>query len=155
MSKDFNRLVEVVLVREGGYVNHAKDRGGETNYGISKKAFPKEDIKNLTKKRAIELYLENYWLPARCEALPVHLRDIHFDSAINHGVSRANKLLQRAAGVKVDGVLGPVSLEAAQRVTIEAYVRERLRFINDIVTNDPSQKVFHRGWVKRVSQFLK
>lgn len=155
MSKDFNRLVDVVIEREGGYVNHKNDRGGETKYGISKKAFPKEDIKNMTKARAAALYLEHYWLPARCEALPAHLRDIHFDSAINHGVSRALRLLQRAAGVKVDGVIGPVTIAAAQNVTIQAYVRERLRFINDIVTNDPSQKVFHRGWVKRVSQFLK
>lgn len=44
---------------EGGYVNHSGDIGGETKYGISKRFFPDEDIKNLTKERAAELYVRN------------------------------------------------------------------------------------------------
>ena len=36
-----------------GYVNDPKDRGSETKAGISKRAYPNEDIKNLTLDRAI------------------------------------------------------------------------------------------------------
>jgi len=46
---------------EGGYVNDPNDPGGETNYGISKRSHPDEDIKNMTLARAIELYREHYW----------------------------------------------------------------------------------------------
>ena len=45
----FQEIVERVIEREGGYVNHPNDPGAETNMGISIKAHPKEDIKNLTK----------------------------------------------------------------------------------------------------------
>jgi|APTNR8051073442_1049403.scaffolds.fasta_scaffold00075_106 lysozyme family protein len=155
MAADFNTLIELVLKREGGYVNDPKDRGGETKYGISKRAFPKEDIKNLTTSRAKDLYLKHYWLPARCESVPDHLRDIHFDSAVNHGVRMAIKLLQRAAGIKDDGLFGPKTVEAATRVSLDAYVRERLAYYERIIANDPSQAKFRRGWVSRTLKFLK
>ncbi|HFC6667126.1 TPA: glycosyl hydrolase 108 family protein, partial [Neisseria meningitidis] len=37
MSDEFNRFIERVLSHEGGYVNHPKDPGGETNWGITKR----------------------------------------------------------------------------------------------------------------------
>ena len=33
MSTKFNQFIERVLSHEGGYVNHPKDPGGETNWG--------------------------------------------------------------------------------------------------------------------------
>lgn len=37
MSDEFNRFINRVLSHEGGYVNHPKDPGGETNWGITKR----------------------------------------------------------------------------------------------------------------------
>lgn len=37
MSDEFNRFIERVLSHEGGYANHPKDPGGETNWGITKR----------------------------------------------------------------------------------------------------------------------
>ena len=51
----FEEAVKSVLKHEGGYVNDPKDPGGETNFGISKRAFPDLDIKNLTEEDAIEI----------------------------------------------------------------------------------------------------
>ena len=48
----FDQVIDRVLAHEGGYVNDPDDPGGETKYGISKKAYPKIDIKNLTKEEA-------------------------------------------------------------------------------------------------------
>ena len=53
---DFDDIIKDVLSKEGGYVNHPTDPGGQTNYGIAKRSHPDEDIKNLTKKRATEIY---------------------------------------------------------------------------------------------------
>jgi len=52
---DFVHMV-TSIGHEGGYVNHPDDPGGETNFGISKKEFPKLDIKNLTRADAKEIY---------------------------------------------------------------------------------------------------
>ena len=52
MLKEFDKIIEVVLEHEGGYVNDPADAGGETRYGISKRAYPDENIKELTVDRA-------------------------------------------------------------------------------------------------------
>ena len=44
MKVTFEEIIEVVLEHEGGYVNDPKDPGGETKYGVSKRAYPNEDI---------------------------------------------------------------------------------------------------------------
>ena len=49
MKTTFEEIIEDVLKHEGGYVNDPHDRGGETNFGITKKFYPDVDIKNLTK----------------------------------------------------------------------------------------------------------
>ena len=69
MSDDpFEAAVNDVLGEEGGYVNNPADPGGETNWGISKRAFPQVDIKALTRDDAKALYRANYWDPrhTRC-----------------------------------------------------------------------------------------
>ena len=51
----FEEAVKQVLKHEGGYVNDPVDPGGETNMGISKKAYPYLNIKELTEKDAIDI----------------------------------------------------------------------------------------------------
>lgn len=85
----FQQAVEFVLKKEGGYVNHPDDPGGETNFGISKRAYPHLDIAALTRKEAIQIYHEDYWLPISREVEHPHMQFIVFDAAVNHGVTRA------------------------------------------------------------------
>ena len=66
MKTSFDEIIEVVLHHEGGYVNDPKDPGGETNYGISKRAYPDVDIKNLTEDGAKDIYRRDYWEKYRC-----------------------------------------------------------------------------------------
>ena len=61
MTTNFLRAVKEVLKIEGGYVNNPNDRGGETKYGISKRAYPNVDIKNLTLDKAKQIYYNDYW----------------------------------------------------------------------------------------------
>ena len=56
MKTTFEEIIESVLKHEGGYVNDPHDRGGETNFGITKKFYPNVDIKNLTKEQAKKIY---------------------------------------------------------------------------------------------------
>ena len=49
---------------EGRLLQDPDDPGGETNMGISRRSYPHEDIKNLTREQAIQIYYYDYWLPA-------------------------------------------------------------------------------------------
>lgn len=58
-----DEIWERLMRAEGGgkYHNKKGDGGGATKFGISQRAFPEEDIKNLTEERARELATKNYW----------------------------------------------------------------------------------------------
>lgn len=93
METNFERAVEFVLKHEGGYVDNPNDPGGETKYGISKRAYPELDIKNLTEEKAKEIYHRDYWLKSGCEKIASGLDIVVFDTAVNCGVARASALL--------------------------------------------------------------
>tara|TARA_Y100001951_G_C11296045_1_gene275706 strand:+ start:4160 stop:4333 length:174 start_codon:yes stop_codon:yes gene_type:complete len=51
-ASNFDASLEHVLLFEGGYVNDPRDPGGETRFGISKRSYPREDIRGMTRERA-------------------------------------------------------------------------------------------------------
>lgn len=111
-SDAFDWAFGIVVGIEAGYVNDPDDPGGETKYGISKRSYPDEDIKNLTLARAKALYLRDFWLFCGCQALPEAIALALFDGAVNQGQGTAAKLLQRALHVKADGKVGAVTVRA-------------------------------------------
>lgn len=159
----FADIIPRILEREGGYVNHPNDRGGATNYGITERVYREwksadVDVKALSKSEASQIYFEFYWKPSKAELLPSTVRDIHFDAAVNHGVGRAAKLLQTAAKVDVDGVIGLKTIAAANDIDPELlkarYIVARYKFYGDIIQRDRSQAVFMAGWMSRMSHFI-
>lgn len=110
---NFEEAVDIILKFEGGYVNDPKDPGGETNFGISKRAFPEYDIKALTEGAAKQIYKIFYWDKMQCNRLPDYMRLMIFDTSINQGVFYATKMLQEAVRTDVDGVIGPTTISAA------------------------------------------
>jgi lysozyme family protein len=153
----FNEIIETVLTHEGGYVNDPTDLGGETKYGITKKFYPSVDIKNLTKEQAKKIYHQDYWKPAKCDEVPLHLRHIYFDMCVNFGRRGAVKVLQRAANstikdkLEVDGGIGSKTLSAIQKLSIDRVRAYRvLRFAN-LVIKKPEQERFWVGWYRRAT----
>lgn len=145
----FDRALEIVLEHEGGYVNHPDDPGGETKYGISKRAYPYEDIKGLTLEKASLIYKRDYWDRCRCGELPWPLSLCVFDSAVNQGVVRATMLLQRAVNAKQDGVIGPVTLSKARQAGPDVsalFMAERAIHYASL----PTFNTFGRGWMRRL-----
>ena len=151
-----------VIGREGVYDDDPDDTGnwtggkyhvGElkgTKYGISAAAYPELDIKNLTLEQAKAIYWQDYWVKACCEMLPAPLALCVFDAAVNQGVGRAIRCLQRAAGVNDDGKVGPHTRQAVSRldpiVGVEYFQAER---ILEYVQASTWEK-FKRGWMRRV-----
>jgi len=155
MSVKFLKAINRVLGHEGGYVNDRADPGGETNWGISKRSYPKVDIKNLTRNQAITIYYQDFWLPVHAEELSDGAGYQLLDSAVNSGISQSLRFAQRALGVADDGHYGPHTLQAFRSTSetdfIMLFNAERLDFMRKLKhwTN------FGRGWAGRIAQNLR
>jgi len=154
MGLNFKDAVEIVLSHEGGYVWDKNDPGGETKYGISKRAYPDLDIAKLTREEAAQIYYTDYWLPLKCNSLPFNVALVLFDMGVNMGRSQAVKCLQRAVLVKPDGVIGPMTMAAVaahhKNVVIEKTTQERILFYASL----PTFERFGKGWVRRSIETL-
>lgn len=163
---EFDDLIGHVLAREGGYVNHPADRGGPTNFGITQRVYGDwlasqglqwKNVRDISEDEALRIYFALYWKNSNCPALPPQVRDIHFDSAVNHGVRRAAILLQTAAGATQDGIIGKQTLAAAFGMNADLlryrYIVVRYRFYGQIVNRDRSQIKFIAGWMSRMEDF--
>lgn len=163
---EFEQLVERVLDREGGYVNHPDDRGGPTNYGITQRIYGDwlaskgqlfRNVRDMTKAEARQIYFELYWKNSKANALPSNVQEVHFDAAINHGVRRAALLLQAAAAATQDGAIGPKTLAAVaamdKDLLLMRYLVLRYRFYGDIIKRDRKQLSFITGWLDRIREF--
>lgn len=148
----FDRAVAFVLNHEGTYVHDPNDPGGETNFGISKRAFPDLDIKLLTKEEAIEIYRKQYWLPCRCGYFPPQIAVVLFDAAVNQGPSSAVRMLQQALGVEADGIVGTKTLAAVQQTPLRSIVHEFIARRAVAYAQNDNVKLYGLGWFRRLSQ---
>lgn len=147
----FEEAFRLVIGHEGGYSNDPKDPGGETKYGISKRSYPRVDIGALTLEGAHRIYRADFWDKIHGDDLDPGLALVAFDAAVNNGVGQAVRWLQRALGVKEDGVIGPVTLNALakadpQKVLIELHA-SRIFMMAGLST----WKHFGRGWSRRLA----
>lgn len=160
-------IIDDILRREGGYIDHPADRGGATKHGITLKVLADwrgqpvtaDDVKKLTEVEAREIYRERYIVEPRLhKIIDEKVRALAVDCAVNHGPRQAVKLLQLAACVFPDGDLGPKTEAAVSRMDPAALYRRlcaaRVRFYGQIITKDPSQSVFAAGWANRVAEFI-
>jgi lysozyme family protein len=151
----FNDYLKVILKHEGGYINHPSDPGGETKYGISKRAYPTINIKELTIEDASAIYYNDYWLKLKIDNIKNEGLKLHiFDMAVNAGIKTAIKLLQSIVGTTQDGVLGPRSeakIALYQGDIVESYKKARIDYYNKLIKNKPQLQVFIKGWINRVN----
>lgn len=157
MRENFDKSLQLMLKHEGGFVNHERDPGGMTNLGVTKKVYEewlgyevnKQDMMKLTPEDVAPIYLNNYWIKAGCDELPSGLDYVTFDWAVNSGVSRSSKGVQKCCGANPDGVIGPKTLElvAGQdtKYMIEKFKEVRQSFYEGLNHFD----TFGRGWTRR------
>ena len=153
----FESVVKMVLEHEGGYVNHPSDPGGETKYGISKRAYPDVNIAELTEDDAADLYKRDYWDRIKGDDLPAGVACVVMDYAVNSGISRASKALQSVCGISNgDGIIGPASLHAVwttvrndgEESVVNAVTEQRQGFIRALSIYD----TFGKGWERRIEE---
>lgn len=177
-----DQIIENTLVHEGKFQAWKADRGNYwngqlvgTNWGITPadvarfrgtRTVTMHDMKTLGRDEAKAIYLAFYYEAPGVEKLPDPLEAHVYDMAVNHGPSRAIRVLQAAinafvGGCDVDGKLGPQTVRLSYQmaeavpmdVILEALVEERISFYRAIVRNNPSQGVFLKGWLRRANAF--
>ena len=157
MKENFDKSLKMILHHEGGYVNHPRDPGGETNLGVTKRVYEEwggtKDMRDLTQEDVAPIYEKNYWGRAKCDHLPSGLDLAVFDWAVNSGVGRAAKKLQTMIGTEADGGIGPNTLRTLDEYiehhgieeTLRNYKAIRQKFYESLSTFD----TFGKGWTKR------
>lgn len=180
--QDIDTLIEGLIDREGGYVDHPADRGGPTRWGITQAVARRQgymdDMRHLPRSDAAAIYRRLYWIKPgfdriaeRAPALAAEL----FDTGVNMGTGTATAFLQRALNalnreardypdLAVDRRVGAATLAA-----LDAFLRKRgvdgenvlLKAIEalqgahyiQIAEARPSQEAFVYGWLSsRIGQ---
>jgi lysozyme family protein len=160
-------ILNDILRREGGFVDHPDDRGGPTFRGITQgtlsawrqRPVTVDELKALTVEEAKAIYRQAYVVDPGYDLIGSQtLLGLVVDCAVNHGVKQATKLLQRAIDVKDDGIMGSVTrAKLAACNYSRVYLRlcaQRVRLYGRIITRNPSQAVFAEGWSNRVADFI-
>lgn len=173
---DINKLIDEVIAREGGYVNHPNDRGGPTNFGITEQVARaygyKGDMKALPRATAAEIYRKRYWSGPKLDQLAAILPEIGdemFDTGVNMGPATAVRFVQRVLNacnrgavdypdITADGQVGPMTLAAAKALkekrgpktggVVRAAIDglQAARYI-EIAESNKSQESFAWGWL--------
>lgn len=163
-SADFDGAIQFVLRWEGGYVDNPNDHGGATNQGITQRVYDAfriarglavQDVRQIGDTEVMSIYQNSYWLPPGCELLSPCLDLVQLDTAVNMGVKRAVVFLQGCVDCTPDGVLGEQTRQAVRQCNlaevIKAYCDKREQFYQDLVSQNPNQAVFLRGWLNRLN----
>ena len=132
------QLVDALIEREGGYVNHPADRGGPTCFGITEAVARAHGyggaMRDLPQREAMAIYRRLYWLRPRFDQVAIRAPRLVaelFDTGANMGPAVAATFLQRALtalnrsgrdypDLVPDGRIGDVTL-----VALDAFLRIR------------------------------
>lgn len=162
MKANFDKSLALVLVHEGGYVNHPKDPGGATNRGVTQAVYDAyrktrgkaaQSVKFISDDEVNAIYKFQYWDRVQGDLLPAGLDYAVFDFAVNSGVGRASKYLQAVLGVAQDGQIGARTLAAITNPSnaINALCDRRMSFLRNLRTF----LTFGKGWTRRVTDVRK
>jgi lysozyme family protein len=169
MPNRFQAALARVLRWEGGLVNHPNDPGGITNYGISLRFLEEKgidvngdghvdaaDIQSLTPEKIGPIYCSFFWCRAYDELRSEAVASYLFDMAVNMGQDRSTRIAQQAAGVPVDGKLGPQTVAALdsqpQALALGNLKALRAQFYRDLAARKPALSVFLKGWLRRAAE---
>ncbi len=165
----FQKLHAFIIRSEGGFVDHPADKGGATNMGITIGALAEwrgtdvtvEDVANLTRAEADEIFRTRYYAMCRCGEMPEKMAMVVYNCAVLSGPKTAITLAQEAFNslgltvdgdkLEVDGVLGRLTMGAIQQtdatVLADAFMDRQESYLRGLGTFS----VFGAGWLNRMA----
>jgi lysozyme family protein len=154
---DFEQAVTKTLIHEGGakVTDDPDDAGGLTKYGISQRAYPNVDIRNLSEQEAKNIYKRDYWDKVKGDEIKEQqIAENIFDTAVNMGARTASKLAQLALDIEpADGVIGTDSIKKINASDVELFIANytiaKIARYAHICNKNSSQRKYLLGWVNR------
>ena len=167
-------IIEGILGKEGGFVDHPDDRGGATNWGITERVARDNGymghMRDLPRDEAIRILKADYWhkpgfAQLALASMPIAVKLT--DMGVNMGTAFAGRTLQRWLNafnrrepeLTVDGIAGPRTRQA-----LDTFIKARgsdgeyvlLKAINctqgdrylAITESRRANESFIFGWVK-------
>ncbi len=175
----YSKFMPTLMSHEGGYTNNSNDKGNYDNgklngkligtkYGISapvlqtylKKDLTPDDMKNLTKSTATQIYKTNYWDKPKIglindKDVAEQLADFYVNAGGNAIKSIQKALNVLGEDVVVDGAIGNNTIKAINRVDPkklhEELKKQRISFYTKI--GKGSNAGFLKGWLNRANSF--
>jgi lysozyme family protein len=176
MRDNIDELIDDLIAREGGFVDHPADKGGPTHWGITQSVARRYgymgQMADLPRNVAALIYKKQYWrAPAFdkvAQIAPILAEEL-FDTGVNMGTGTAIGFLQRALNalnrngadypdIAVDRTIGTDTLRA-----LEAFLTKRGPAAEGVLTKAidalqgahyvrlaearPAQEAFLYGWL--------
>ncbi len=174
----YNKFLPTLYKHEGGYQNDISDSGNYvdgvligTNHGISAPVLKEylgrtptvEEMKNLTKATATEIYKKNFWTCIRVPEIDDKYVAIQYADMYINGGGNSVKIMKRALnnlGYSTivnskynDPFIEEVNTANASKLH-EEYKNERIKFYKELVKKKPSMKKWEEGWITRAKSFI-
>jgi len=159
-DRAFQKAISYIIQHEeSGYISNLNEKGGETKYGISKRAYPAVDIKNLSLEDAKKIHYIDHWLKNKCHFMPTYELALKLLSlSINVGSLKAGRLVQRALRgfgrmLIEDGVINAQTLDVINNVDphmlLMALKSEAAGYYRLLAEIQPTKKRLISGWLNR------
>jgi lysozyme family protein len=178
---NFSESEKITGGNEGGLSDSKQDRGGFTYAGIASKFWPNwkgwpivrgtlqkcnNDFEraNLSLKANTEVqrlvsdfYKANFWDVNKLDLInDQQIANTVYDMGVNSGTGTAAKMLQVAAKVKVDSVVGSDTIHAVNAsnpVTVYNSINEQRIAYYTHIAKEPGQAQFLKGWLSRIKPY--
>lgn len=160
-----------LLKYEGGFVNDPLDNGGATNKGVTIAVYKKmgydndkdgdidvADLKLMSDEQGKEICKKLFWDKWQADKIISQSVAESLVEWVWGSGSYGIKIPQDLLGLVSDGVVGNRTLTAVnaqdQKTFHEQLRQRKLKFIDNIIKNNPSQKRFEKGWKRRINEFV-
>lgn len=178
---DFRKIFELTLNHEGGFQKFANDSANYvngkligTNRGISASAYytyykrvpTEQDMRNLTKEQAYQIYKANYWNKINGDKINNQsVAELMFQYIIGSGASQlsdlkdiANKVAGKKIIASVDRTFTDAEIELINKLPAKIYWEAlkawRHAYFLRLVAAKPKLKQFLKGWQKRLNSYV-
>ncbi len=169
---NFYQYAHKLVDLEKGYSNRASDKGGPTKYGITLATWQKygydkngdgkidaEDVKLITPEEALSIAKKAYWDELSADTIKNQsIAEFLVDWGYNSGTGTAANHVQKLVGITPTAHVGSITVKAInsanQEKLFNSLKADRLKFVQAIATNNPSQEVNEDGWENRINSFF-
>ncbi len=162
MIGNFPRALAFTLGQEGSWSDQPADPGGATMRGITLATYQSwafaqgyapptaDDLHEIDDATVAEIYHDLYWQPVHAGDLPDGVDLSVFDMGVNAGTGTAVRQLQTILRVTPDGVVGPITIAAAQRASAFVLIASLADHQAAYYRSLADFPTFGVGWLARV-----